>query len=74
MPPLLCNRKLGTSVIAMQPKVKHLHGYAHVTVLLCCIATNSHVLRMGSVTNDESSDWLPDLFTKAITAAADYNY
>jgi hypothetical protein len=41
MPPLLCNRKLDTPVVAMQPKVTHLHGYAHVTVLLCCIATNS---------------------------------
>jgi hypothetical protein len=28
MPPLLCNRKLDTPVVAMQPKVKHLHGYA----------------------------------------------
>jgi hypothetical protein len=32
MPPLLCNRKLDTPVVAMQPKAKHLHGYAHATV------------------------------------------
>jgi hypothetical protein len=33
MPPLLCNRKLDTPVVAMQPKVKHLHGYARTVVL-----------------------------------------
>jgi hypothetical protein len=32
MPPLLCNRKLDTSAVAMQPKVKHLHGYATVVL------------------------------------------
>jgi hypothetical protein len=56
MPPLLCNRKLDTPVVAMKVKHlhgcatvvlhsnqqwrKHFHGYAHVTVLLGCIATN----------------------------------
>jgi hypothetical protein len=41
MPPLPCNRKLDTPVVAMQPKVKHLHGYAHEQVLLRCYATES---------------------------------
>jgi hypothetical protein len=28
IPSLLCNRKLDTPVVARQPEVKHLHGYA----------------------------------------------
>jgi hypothetical protein len=32
MPPLLCNRKLDTPVVARQLKVKHLHGYATVVL------------------------------------------
>jgi hypothetical protein len=38
---LLVWRVWSNAAVAMQPKVKHLHRYAHVTVLLCCIATNS---------------------------------
>jgi hypothetical protein len=34
MPPLLCNRKLDTPVVAMQPKVKHLHGYARDSIVV----------------------------------------
>jgi hypothetical protein len=34
MPSLLGNLKLDTPVVARQPKVKHLHGYARDSVLL----------------------------------------
>jgi hypothetical protein len=37
MPSFLCNRKLDTPVVARQPKVKHLHGYAREQVLLRCM-------------------------------------
>jgi hypothetical protein len=37
MPSLLGNLKLDTPVVAMQPKVKHFHGYAHHSVLSRCM-------------------------------------
>jgi hypothetical protein len=37
MPSLLGNFKLDTPVVARQPKVKHLHGYARDSVLLRCM-------------------------------------
>jgi hypothetical protein len=36
MPSLLGNLKLDTPVVARQPKVKHLHGYAPLKY--CCVA------------------------------------
>jgi hypothetical protein len=42
MPSLLGNLKLDTPVVARQPKVKHLHGYAHhlsTVALHGCLAT-----------------------------------
>jgi hypothetical protein len=46
MPSLLCNRKLDTPVVARQPKVKHLHGYARNIIAplyvcnICCFTHN----------------------------------
>jgi hypothetical protein len=37
MPSLLGNVKLDTPVVARQPKVKHLHGYTHHSVLSRCM-------------------------------------
>jgi hypothetical protein len=37
MPSSLGNLKLDTPVVARQPKVKHLHGYAREQVLLRCM-------------------------------------
>jgi hypothetical protein len=37
MPSLLGNLKLDTTVVARQPKVKHLHGYARDSVLSRCM-------------------------------------
>jgi hypothetical protein len=45
MPSSLGNLKLDAPVVARQPKVKHLHGYARHSSTFCvhvsCIATNS---------------------------------
>jgi hypothetical protein len=38
MPSSLGNLKLDTPVVARQPTVKHLHGYAREQVLLRCMA------------------------------------
>jgi hypothetical protein len=37
MPSLLGNLKLDTPIVTRQPKVKHLHGYAHHSVLSRCM-------------------------------------
>jgi hypothetical protein len=59
MPPLLCNRKLNTYMdslaskyccVAMQPKVKHLHGYArHSSTVAYMLAAWQPIVGRSSV-------------------------
>jgi hypothetical protein len=66
MPLLLGNLKLDTPVVARQPKVKHLHEYAHHSVL-------SHCMDVTILSEEKLSDIIhisrvtPDLINKYLS-------
>jgi hypothetical protein len=51
MPSLLGNLKLDTPIVARQPKVKHLHGYARdgIVALHGCVATVAECFPLGQL-------------------------